>query len=86
MLAADTIEDLDMAETETMAKAKAKQDDPGDDVVKTLFAVKGSLRWSKWLKEFADSLGTTSLGAIDESLRERAEARGFRPMPKRIPR
>jgi hypothetical protein len=57
-----------------------------DDASKTLFAVKGSLAWNAWLKEFADSLGTNSLGAIDQCLRDKAEERGFKPMPKRMPR
>ncbi len=83
------LEELNMAdtlETEPMARLKAKQEEPEDEPVKTLFAVKGSQAWYKWLKDFADKLGTTNLGVIDESLREYATVKGFRPMPRRIPR
>lgn len=81
-------EDTEMlAEIASVAKGKSKDKDPSpDDTVKTLFAVKGSTVWNDWLKRFADSLGTTSLGAIDQCLRDKAEERGFESMPKRMPR
>jgi hypothetical protein len=73
-------------EIDPMGKPKAKREDPDEDVTKTLFAVKGSLKWHRWLKDFSDQLGTSGMGAIDEALREYAALKNFRPMPKRMPR
>jgi Fe-S cluster biosynthesis and repair protein YggX len=85
MAMVEVIEETAFPETTSMAKGKAKEPSPGE-TVKTLFAIKGSRAWNAWLKEFADSLGTNSLGAIDQCLRDKAEERGFKPMPKRMPR
>ncbi len=62
-----------------MARKKAEPEVP-----KTLFAVKGVESWFEWLKEFADSTGTTAMSAIDQALIERAQKLGFRPMPRRM--
>lgn len=83
-----TLEELESTELEIdpMARAKGKREEQEDETTKTLFAVKGSQAWHRWLKEFSDLLGTSAMGAIDEALREYAVAKGFRPMPKRMPR
>lgn len=73
-------------ESEAMAKAKRPEPEPEPESPQTLFAIKGLPSWYAWLQRFSDKLGTTSVGVIDEALREYAAKRRFEEMPRRLPR